>query len=197
LRAGSRLISTPFRRSIMRSRSAEMSLGAADTSDNPPFGQSLAPVTTALGSKQVKSSASTANSIVCSAFSSMWLLESGERSRAGTSLAPVTTAPGSKQPKSPILLNPAVRPAPRQVLRLSPSSNYGGDHPLGDNHFSHDELRLSDTARFRAASTAGFRINNSKSIAWPAFPAGVYWRLSAPRRHLLWELRLIAHRREI
>ena len=32
LPAGSRLISTPFRRSIMRSRSAEMSLGAADTS---------------------------------------------------------------------------------------------------------------------------------------------------------------------
>src|SRR5580704_656329 len=42
-----------------------------------------------------------------------------------------------------LILNPAVRPAPRQVLRLSPtSSNCDADHPLGDNHFSHNELCL-------------------------------------------------------
>ncbi len=74
LPARSILISTPSGNGVKSG--AETSLGAADTSDNPPFGQSLAPVTSAHGSKQVKFSVNAANSTVCPVFSSMWLLES-------------------------------------------------------------------------------------------------------------------------
>src|ERR1700729_1280284 len=55
---------------------AEMGLCAADTSGKLPCGQSLAPVTSAHGSKRVKFSVNAANSTVCPVFSSMWLLES-------------------------------------------------------------------------------------------------------------------------
>jgi hypothetical protein len=57
---------------------------------------SRAPVTAAPGSKPASSS----ESVVCQAASSLWLLESGGRSRARRSLAPVTAAPGSKPASS-------------------------------------------------------------------------------------------------